>query len=259
MCYGKEIIYHYTSILGLYGIIGSKGIRFGKFNRANDPRESCGICEYRYVSFTVDGVVKGWANPLMWYMYGYRYGGVCIGFNKDKLLELNNRLPLEDFPIAYRDKDMPHITQPGIEPVKYKLSVWVGENEYRIVNKGQQEFLSINIDCIERIYFLNPTVEKYSPAFDKIHTIGLNDKMINIGFRNGEVITIPIQRCKGEGGFVVAPSRKINVAVLGEDTLSEQETYRRCKELFNLYCNNDNINMIEIKTTNQITNQNSNK
>lgn len=241
MSYGKDILYHYTSILGLYGIIGSKGLRFGEFGRANDPRETCGICEFRYVSFTVDGVVEGWANPLMWYMYGHKYGGVCIGFDKSKLLRLNNNLDLESFPILYRDSDMPHVLQFGIEPVKYKLSVWAGENEFRIINKGNEKFLKIDIDCIEHIYFMNPTPKRFTLPFREIHTIGLNYKLTNIAFCDGDIVTINSDRCNGEGGFIVAPSGKIAVAVLGDDLLTEHEIYQRCKDLYEEFSNEDNI------------------
>lgn len=240
MSYGKDILYHYTSILGLYGIIGSKGLRFGEFGKANDPRETCGICEFRYISFTVDGAVEGWANPLMWYMYGHKYGGVCIGFDKSKLLRLNRDLDLDSFPITYRDGDMPHVLQFGIEPVKYKLSVWSGENEFRIINKGNEELLKINIDCIERIYFMNPTPKRFTLPFREIHTIGLNYKLTNIAFCNRDIVTINSDRCNGEGGFVVAPSGKIAVAVLGDDLLTEQEIYQRSKDLYDEYSNEDN-------------------
>lgn len=235
----ETILYHYTSILGLYGIIGCRGIRFSEFREANDPRERCGICEYRYISFTADGIVEGWANPLMWYMYGYKYGGVCIGFNKNKLLQLNKHLQLEDFPIVYGAKDLPSVTLEGILPMKYKLSVWNGENEYRIINKSKQEFLKIDIDCIEHIYFLSPSSKRFSQAFGELHTIGLNNKMTNIGFCNGDIITIPIQRCNGVGGFATAPSGKIKVAILGNDTLSEQDIYQRCKYLYDFYSSGD--------------------
>lgn len=240
MGYGKDLIYHYTSILGLYGIIGNKGIRFGEFQNANDPRETCGICEYKYISFTCDGVVEGWANPLMWYMYAHRYVGVCIAFDKNKLLQMNAHIPLEKFNIEYKKDKMPHVNQFGIEPMKYKSSVWAGENEFRIATNSGHEVLSINLDCIEHIYFLNPTPERYTLSFEQILTIGLKEKLTNIAFCNGDIITIPLPKFSGESRFILAPSKKIRVAVIGDEMLTEDEIYTRCKGLYDYFSNEMN-------------------
>ncbi len=238
MDYGKEIIYHYTSVLSLYGIIGSRHMRFNEFRNANDPRELFSLSNYRYISFTMDGVREGWANPLMWYVYAKDYNGVCIGFDKNKLLQLNSDIALEHFPIQYKaDKnELPSVYDEGIEPMRYKLFCWIGENEYRFATNNKTAVLKIDLDCIDHIYFKNRAIcQNLEPEFEALLTVGLGSKMVNIGFEDGEVCPIPIQRISGISQFKLYG--KIYVPLIGEELMTEDEIHSRCNELYNQFMN----------------------
>ena len=233
MSYGKEIIYHYTSLLGLYGIIGSRYMRFGEFRNSNDPRERLSLSDFRYISFTEDGAREGWANPLMWYVYAKGYDGVCIGFDKNRILQLNKEIVLEHFHINYEDdkNKLPSIHDKSIEPAKYKLRCWIGENEYRFATNNKTAVLKIDLNCIEHIYFKNRvTCQKLKPEFEALLTVGLGSKMVNIGFEDGEVRPIPIQRIAGVSHFKL--HGKIYVPLIGEELMTEDEIYSRCNELY---------------------------
>lgn len=243
MSYGKEIIYHYTSIVNLYGIVGSKCLKFNKFSDANDPREWYSRSEYRYISFTTNRIIGGWQNPLMWYLYGKNYEGVCIGFDKNKLLRLNSDIMIAHFPIEYR-ASLPNAFDKGLEPMKYKLLSWAGENEYRFATNDKTAKLKIDLDCIEKVYFMNQESTKpLNPDLEAILTIGLNDKLTNIAICEGEITEAPLQHCNGKSHFAVCG--KVYAPLTGEESLKEDEIYARCAELHNRFTNKPCINCHE--------------
>lgn len=102
-------LYHYTSIetLLLY-ILPEKRLRFSLIKTTNDPEESYDKNVFegdahpalrielslilkdqaRILSLTQDDVYKGYEKPRMWAQYSNHHRGVCLIFNKEKLLKL---------------------------------------------------------------------------------------------------------------------------------------------------------------------------
>lgn len=105
------LLYHYTTANGLCSILNSMSLKLSSFSpRLDDPVDGELLSRlywsnndkkdnikrivslFRFLSMTADYTqdevtVKGSENSLMWYMYGEKYTGACIVFNKNKLLQ----------------------------------------------------------------------------------------------------------------------------------------------------------------------------
>ena len=95
-------LYHYTSVASALKILDSNKLRFGELKRMNDINEAYrdifyddGVNEkslnkelsrYKQISFTKDTPNCGYAIPAMWGHYAERGNGVCLVFDKAKLL-----------------------------------------------------------------------------------------------------------------------------------------------------------------------------
>lgn len=107
----EDLLYHYTTANGLCSILKSMSLKLSSFSpRLDDPVDGELLSRlywsnngkkddikrivslFRFLSMTADYTqdevtVKGSENSLMWYMYGEKYTGACIVFNKNKLLQ----------------------------------------------------------------------------------------------------------------------------------------------------------------------------
>lgn len=98
-----EKLYHYTSFYAAVKIIESKELRFGKLNKMNDIRESyrvifyhneiseecikCELEKYRQFSLTQDCAPRrGFDIPAMWGHYADKGEGICLVFDRAKLM-----------------------------------------------------------------------------------------------------------------------------------------------------------------------------
>ncbi|WP_212124170.1 DUF2971 domain-containing protein [Bacteroides pyogenes] len=176
-----ETIYHYTDLKGFLGIISSGYIRLSALEKANDKCEVFNKSGYNYASFCMDGEVEGGLNPCMWARYGDEYFGVCIGFNLSKLKQINSTESFLSFPIEYKGIDEIKHNTSDEKGLRYKLSVWEHENEYRFIHE-RKNALSFNYDCITKIYVPQECSSNFR---DIITSVGLNSKIYGIWFVNG--------------------------------------------------------------------------
>lgn len=171
-------LYHYTSISSACKILKNNSLKFNKLKRMNDINESYRplysdldkggfpikplekatkeIIKYAQISFTKDrNKNKGFYIPAMWAHYAGKGRGVCLVFDKKKLLTELNKLDKIDNNKSLRNnvKYQPLSTYyPGIiikdnENVEEyitghrkdifleKSSDWSYEQEYRIVKR----------------------------------------------------------------------------------------------------------------------------
>lgn len=102
MTYNGNHIFHYTSLDAAIKIILSNSLRFGEFANMNDIAESYRdlldnidsqtlhriLSEYRSISLTKDtsNSERGFAIDCLWGYYAEKGQGVCLVFDKEKLL-----------------------------------------------------------------------------------------------------------------------------------------------------------------------------
>ncbi len=98
-----ERLYHFTNRCSALKILTSGKLKFGELNRMNDINESYRqiyakdgvepddvykeLNTYRQISLTHDGRFLGFAIPSMWGHYAEKGYGICLVFDKEKLLQ----------------------------------------------------------------------------------------------------------------------------------------------------------------------------
>lgn len=162
-----EKLYHYTKFNSAIRIIESKSLKFGRLDKMNDVYEACkhiyntdtntdidikqihnALLSYMQLSFTQDGTYKGYEISAMWGHYAEIGKGVCLVFDKKKLIKA---LP-NGFNGLYHDKVDYQIDFKGdvtidgnnlTESIKSNISKfffvkskdWEYEQEFRIIQK----------------------------------------------------------------------------------------------------------------------------
>ena len=158
-----KYLYHYTNLNSSIKILKSNSLLFGKLSELNDINELQHplyfddwsvsnaaheeINRYQQISLTQDGDRRGFDIPAMWGHYADKGNGVCIIFDKEKLI---NVLPPNIFkgPVSYVKDFSPDILlqsyngiiipfrREEIEDYFFKKSNdWAYEQEYRILIK----------------------------------------------------------------------------------------------------------------------------
>ena len=182
----KENLYHYTKFEPAVKILSSGEVLFGGYEGLNDINECCGpeviatktdyseiepiLTCYRQISFSTDVRGKrGFDNPPMWGHYSDSGKGVCLAFDKSKIIDIirqNTRLYSKE--VEYSDTTDLNLlnyarnkygnAEDYIRSAKDELFFrkkrdWSYENEYRIITFGEPaEQLSLNIrDCLTGI------------------------------------------------------------------------------------------------------------
>lgn len=157
----KEKLYHYTSFESACKIISLDQLKFSELNKMNDINESyrpsyCPInannntieneiSKYRQISLTMDGAYMGFNIPAMWGHYAERGNGVCLVFDKLKLLKSIDKESNSD-PVIYTDEynsDVIIIEDNISDFIKKhkeelffrKTRDWSYEQEYRIIKR----------------------------------------------------------------------------------------------------------------------------
>ena len=185
------IVYHYTTLKGLFGIIGNQCLRFSELKNSNDLREISNPCGYKYLCFCMDGDEnKGYEKPRMWAQYGGGNYGVCIGFKLEQLIKQAtlSQCEIKHFPIKYVNKnELFHVGYKSEEALEYKAKDWSSENEYRFITKDAN-CLPITYDIIDKIY----VGENVPSTFEPICKIGLNNKIRAYREKKDDKIVFPI-------------------------------------------------------------------
>lgn len=156
-----KYLYHYTNLNSCIKILMSNSLLFGKISELNDINElqhplyfdDWGVSNtaheeinrYQQISLTQDGDRRGFDIPAMWGHYSDRGNGVCIIFDKEKLL---NGLPPDIYkgPVSYVKDFAPDIlfqsksgniipfSREEIQEYFFKKSNdWAYEQEFRIL------------------------------------------------------------------------------------------------------------------------------
>lgn len=167
MDWNKEYFYHYTSLNAAKSIIESQELWFSKSHNLNDIYESSGppalypqkdscqfnwyLDNYRQISLTMDThTSRGFDIPAMWGHYASKGQGVCIVFDKDRILSEVERRELYSRNIIYVEKGYINSYDRLYERSKYgdvetflraaknelfftKTKDWEYEQEYRII------------------------------------------------------------------------------------------------------------------------------
>lgn len=155
-----EYLFHYTSMYHAFQIICSEILKFSNLPDSNDILESARptyglenlhdeLNNYRQLSFTMSDNRLGFAIPAMWGHYGDRGRGVCLIFDRNKIL---SNLPCNshysritysgdyckdyDSSIVCNDKADAYILQNMKEIFFTKTEDWSYEQEFRIVCKA---------------------------------------------------------------------------------------------------------------------------
>ena len=156
-----KYLYHYTNLNSCIKILMSNSLLFGKLSELNDINELQHplyfddwdvsntaheeINRYQQISLTQDGDRRGFDIPAMWGHYSDKGNGVCIIFNKEKLIKV---LPPDIYKgaVSYVKDFAPDIifqsnsgniipfSREEIEDYFFKKSNdWAYEQEYRIL------------------------------------------------------------------------------------------------------------------------------
>lgn len=206
----KERLYHYTGIRNATSILLSHTLRMSALesqndineayrdvyysleplngNNSNDSNNSAPFSKiniltnelkkYRQCSLTQDGVLKGYAISAMWGHYADRGKGVCIVFDKSKLLEKIKTADYKSGEVNYNAKYDGSITANGSNPSEFlethskelffqKSKDWEYEQEFRVLTKTEDKVAVIDISgCVMAVIFY---------FYDKEHIINTPD------------------------------------------------------------------------------------
>lgn len=176
-----EKLYHYTSFCSAECIIKSNKLKFGRLDKMNDVYEAYKhICDknlnadidikqihkallsYMQLSFTQDGIYKGYEISAMWGHYAEKGKGVCLVFDKKKLIkalpdglyhdEVNYQIDFKGDITIDSSNLSESIGQNTNKFFFIKSKDWKYEQEYRVVRKvndiNSDVFLKLNDSLI---------------------------------------------------------------------------------------------------------------
>lgn len=230
------IVYHYTSLKGLFGIIGTRKLMLSPTKDSNDMWErNAGEDYYRFSFCTGD---KAYLKSRMWAQYGSTHQGVCIAFVLEELKK-KFKSGTESFYVEYEDIGKLKLV-PDEDKIHYKDSDWKSENEYRIVSK-EQKYIPIDLNCIEKVYIGIETEN----MIEKIERIGINKKLVGFMSSNLGTITISpfkywkIDNTKVEEYDTESLSVKRYILVPEAVDVKEKDAIRNAMNYYNEFLNND--------------------
>lgn len=169
-------LYHYTDLVSALKILSSKSLRYGRLSRMNDINECyrtvfcsekttvAGVEEtlrkYKQLSFSQDKErYAGYAISAMWGHYADKGKGVCLVFDKKKLLAslprkvwyrsviYTTRSNVEMFVQGTSIEE--HLNKNYVDVFFKKTLDWSYEQEYRLLmrgDEGQDEYLQFTSD-----------------------------------------------------------------------------------------------------------------
>ena len=122
----EQNLYHYTSFESAIKILVSQTLLFSKIETLNDIHESAGpmiltsssegleeiesiLKHYLQISLTCDtDKRKGYAIPSMWGHYAQKGHGVCLVFDKERIMSEVKKYGLYARPVTYMDQQNPN-------------------------------------------------------------------------------------------------------------------------------------------------------
>lgn len=170
-----EKLYHYTSLKNGTLILLSRALIMSRPSRMNDINESyrpiySSECEiedvetemkkYFQSSFTLDdGKIPGFAIPAMWGHYAEHGKGMCLVFDKKKLLSQIDSCGYKHGTVKYSKKytssiivkrDTKRFIEKHLKTVFFKKSAdWAYEREYRVICRAENVPVEIDLsDCL---------------------------------------------------------------------------------------------------------------
>jgi len=182
MTYNGNHLFHYTTLDSAIKIILSNTLRFGKFENMNDIAEvkrelydEAGseyleqiVSQYRAISLTIDSGTndRGFAIDALWGYYADKGNGVCLVFDRKKLIDeytkqfhiKNDGIP-EDLGVKYEHDysnlnfgdgntydQLEKYVKENIEDLFYKKDCcWQHEKELRLLVKSPEDtFLELD-------------------------------------------------------------------------------------------------------------------
>lgn len=196
--YDGNYLFHFTNFESALKIIATHSLKFGDFNNMNDiaevKRDLLGdisesmieeeMRKYKSISMTLDTPERGFfINPL-WGHYAQKGNGVCLMFDKDKLINQYQRQfgnDIEPRPINYLE-DSHHLTvingktQSEVEnDIMNKIDVlfftkssdWSYEQEFRFLLKDKDLNLNFCKDSLVAVILCLPKLKEYkeTPEF----------------------------------------------------------------------------------------------
>lgn len=176
----EQHLYHYTSRKSFGLIWENQTLRFSKRNQMNDVMENnerlwyrssnidliryyeSKVAKYGQISLTMDydTAIKGCMSDMMWGHYGENGKGVCIEINPSKLklnpedykgpVKYTHELTLKPvLPDVVTEEQIDSFIRKNIKQLFFrKHNCWKGENEFRIISKG--DYLDIS-NAIEKV------------------------------------------------------------------------------------------------------------
>lgn len=189
MTYNGNHLFHYTTLDSAIKIILGNTLRFGKFENMNDIAEvkrelydEAGseyleqiVSQYRAISLTIDSGTndRGFAIDALWGYYADKGNGVCLVFDRRKLIDeytkqfriKNDGIPA-DLSVKYEDDysnlnfgegntydQLEKYVKENIEELFYKKDhCWQHEKELRLLVKSPEDtFLALGDSLIGAI------------------------------------------------------------------------------------------------------------
>ncbi len=188
-----EKLYHYTSFENALLILTSKKLKFSNIQNVNDINESYRpiytkdsfekidlaakeIKKYRQISFCKDTPRKGYAIAPMWGHYAQKGNGVCLCFDKNKLLNNHKSNEFKYSSIKYKKSYNPDVVlnSDDVENEIFKQTEniffkkeksWSYEQEFRLIKrcgKDEYEYLDIEDSLLCIIIYKYRDIDLYS-------------------------------------------------------------------------------------------------
>ena len=220
-----EKLYHYTTFESGLKIIASKKLLFGKLKDMNDINESYrgifyeeGISEddvkkelskYRQCSLTMDSTTrKGFNISAMWGHYAEKGYGICLVFDKKKILSTltadihHNKINYDDSydkNIVVDNQDIKKFFEENTDPLFFtKTSDWSYEQEYRILKKTEEDtptYLDVNNSIMAIILYSAKDIDRDKPIigsinYDIISRVAPNISILEYGYGLENIVLI---------------------------------------------------------------------
>lgn len=205
-------LYHYTKFDSAIRIILSNHLKFGKLGDMNDVNEAykrisyecwcdvdtkyvqCELKKYRQISLAMDGsTYQGFDISAMWGHYAEKGKGVCLVFDKQKLLKCLSA-DMHSCKVKYKRKfkGYVHINSDNIEKSLErkrqgffftKSLDWTYEQEYRIITKVDSSssddlYLDFKDSLIAVVLQYTDGCDNYMPINDTVFS-SLNFKILD--------------------------------------------------------------------------------
>lgn len=231
--YGNEKyskLYHTTSLNSFMLIWAKKRLKFAQLTGVNDMKEKISLINhqspqllpmlyafqdvrkaYKQISFTMDfnSLIKGYASPLIWGVYGDRSNGVCIELDYEKLLLSANCF---SGIVEYKDRLINRIEIPKdvvtINGLKafirehqkelffVKEKCWEYENEYRIIS-DTDEYLDIS-NAITAVYVANIDGLAFDIVDELLKNTDVKFEYVHVDCKNGILSSSDARKYKNQ-------------------------------------------------------------